>query len=154
MNNPAPGHTPRENHNSERHVHLNVHCTIYNSQDMNATKAYPSTEEWIKKMCVQFSVASKGPERGQQMPWKKGYKKLKFTQNNEWLQQTVCKPSTSLCPTRNHSFSGQKLHMRTAPSLKYLYFCLRTFSGPKSMVASSSAWQNSKLTPSEANVNQ
>ena len=28
------GHTPRENHNSKRHMHPNVHCsTIYNSQD-------------------------------------------------------------------------------------------------------------------------
>ena len=29
---------PRENHNSERYMHPNVHCrTIYNSQEMEAT---------------------------------------------------------------------------------------------------------------------
>ena len=60
LHNPTPGHTPRENHNSERYMHANVHWTIYNNQDMKATKARPSTEEWIKKMCVQFSVTSKG----------------------------------------------------------------------------------------------
>ena len=48
--NPTPGHIPRENHNSERHMHPNVHCsTIYNSQDMEQPKC-PSTDEWIKKM--------------------------------------------------------------------------------------------------------
>ena len=31
-------HIPRENHNSKRHMHPNVHCsTIYNSQVMEAT---------------------------------------------------------------------------------------------------------------------
>ena len=34
----APGHTPRENHNSKRYMYPNVHCsTIYSSQDMEAT---------------------------------------------------------------------------------------------------------------------
>ena len=34
----APGYLSRENHNSKRHVHPNVHCSpIYNSQDMKAT---------------------------------------------------------------------------------------------------------------------
>ena len=28
----------RKNHNSKRHMHLNIHCsTIYNGQDMEAT---------------------------------------------------------------------------------------------------------------------
>ena len=32
------GHIPRENHNSKRHMHPNVHCsTIYHSKDMEAT---------------------------------------------------------------------------------------------------------------------
>ena len=36
--NPTTGHIPRENHNSKRHMHPNVHCsTIYNSQLMEAT---------------------------------------------------------------------------------------------------------------------
>ena len=48
--NPTPGHIFRENHNSKRYMHPNVHCsTIYNSQDMEATEECPSTEEWIKK---------------------------------------------------------------------------------------------------------
>ena len=37
-NNPTPGHEPRENHNSKKYMHPNVHySTIYNSQDMEAT---------------------------------------------------------------------------------------------------------------------
>ena len=36
--NPTTGHIPRENHNSKRHMHPNVHCsTIYNSQVMEVT---------------------------------------------------------------------------------------------------------------------
>ena len=36
--NPITGHIARENHNSKRHMHPNVHCsTIYNSQVMEAT---------------------------------------------------------------------------------------------------------------------
>ena len=33
------GHIPRENHNSRRYMHPNMHCsTLYNSQDTEATK--------------------------------------------------------------------------------------------------------------------
>ena len=36
--NPTPGHVSRENYNSKRYRHLNVHSsTIYNSRDMEAT---------------------------------------------------------------------------------------------------------------------
>ena len=36
--NHTTGHIPREDHNSKRHMHPNVHCsTIYNSQVMEAT---------------------------------------------------------------------------------------------------------------------
>ena len=36
--NPTTGHIPREEHNSKRHMHPNVHCsTIYNSHVMEAT---------------------------------------------------------------------------------------------------------------------
>ena len=36
--NPTTGHIPRENHNSKRHMHPNVHwSTIYNSQVMETT---------------------------------------------------------------------------------------------------------------------
>ena len=36
--NPTPGHLSRENHDSQRHVYSNVHCsTIYNSQNMETT---------------------------------------------------------------------------------------------------------------------
>ena len=39
-----------ENTNLKRYMHPNVHSsTIYNSQDMEATKC-PSTDKWIKKM--------------------------------------------------------------------------------------------------------
>ena len=42
------GHIPRENHNSRRYMHPNMHCgTIYNSQDMEATKM--SINRGIKK---------------------------------------------------------------------------------------------------------
>ena len=34
----TPGHISRENDNTKRYMHPNVHCnTIYNSQDMEAT---------------------------------------------------------------------------------------------------------------------
>ena len=37
-------------------MHPNVHCsTIYNSQDMEATKC-PSTDEWIKKMWYTYTM--------------------------------------------------------------------------------------------------
>ena len=37
-NNSIPGHISIENHNSERYMHSNVHCsTVYNSQVMEAT---------------------------------------------------------------------------------------------------------------------
>ena len=33
--NPTPGHLSRENHNSQRHMYSDVHCsTLFNSQDM------------------------------------------------------------------------------------------------------------------------
>ena len=39
-----------ENSNLKIYMHHNVHSrTIYNMQDMEATKC-PSTDEWIKKM--------------------------------------------------------------------------------------------------------
>ena len=54
--NPTTGHIPRENHNSKRHMHPNVHCsTIYNSQVMEEPKC-PSTEEWIKKMWYIYTM--------------------------------------------------------------------------------------------------
>ena len=35
----TPGHISRENDNTKRYMHPNVHCnTIYNSQDMEATQ--------------------------------------------------------------------------------------------------------------------
>ena len=40
----------RQNYNSKRYMHPNVHCsTIYKSQDME-TPECPSTDKWIKKM--------------------------------------------------------------------------------------------------------
>ena len=48
--NPPPGHLSRENHDSQRHMYSNVHCsTIFNSQTWKQPQC-PSTEEWIKKM--------------------------------------------------------------------------------------------------------
>ena len=47
--NPTPGHISGEHHSSKRYMHPSVHCsTIYNSQDIEATKC-PLTDEWIKK---------------------------------------------------------------------------------------------------------
>ena len=38
LSNPTSGRISRENHNSKRHMHPNVHCsTIYDSQVMEAT---------------------------------------------------------------------------------------------------------------------
>ena len=43
-----------ENSNSKRYMHPNVHSsTIYNSQDMEATKC-PLTDELIKKMYIHI----------------------------------------------------------------------------------------------------
>ena len=54
--NPTTGHTPRENHNSKRHMHPNVHCsTIYNSQAWMQPKC-PLTEEWMKKMWYIYTM--------------------------------------------------------------------------------------------------
>ena len=56
--NPAPGHL---NYNSKRYMYPNVHCyTIYNTQDMEATK-YPSTEEWIRKMWYIYTMEYYSP---------------------------------------------------------------------------------------------
>ena len=53
---PTPGHIPRENHNSKRYMHPNVHCsTIYNSRTWKQPKC-PSTEEWIKKMWYIYTM--------------------------------------------------------------------------------------------------
>ena len=53
---PTPGHLSGEFHNLKRCVHPNVHWrTVYNSQDLEATKC-PSTEEWIKKMRHIYTV--------------------------------------------------------------------------------------------------
>ena len=49
-------HISRENHNLKRHMHPNIQSgTIYNTQDMEATKC-PSTEEWIKKMWYLYAM--------------------------------------------------------------------------------------------------
>ena len=47
-------HIPGENHNSKRFMPSNDHCsTIYNCQDMKATK-FLSTEKWIKKTWYKY----------------------------------------------------------------------------------------------------
>ena len=49
-------HLLTENHSSKRYMYPNVHCcTIYNSQDMEATKC-PSTEGWIRKMWYIYKL--------------------------------------------------------------------------------------------------
>ena len=46
---------PNKTINLKRYTHFNVHCsTIYNSQDMEATKI--STEEWIKKKWYMYTM--------------------------------------------------------------------------------------------------
>ena len=53
--NPTPGHISREKHGLKKYMHPNVHfSTVYNSQDMEATKC-PSTEEQIKKTCYAYT---------------------------------------------------------------------------------------------------
>ena len=40
----------RGNQNCKRHMYPNVHCsTVYNSQDMEATRC-PLADEWIRKL--------------------------------------------------------------------------------------------------------
>ena len=54
--NPIPGHIPGENHNSKRFMPSSAHCsTIYNCQDMKATK-FLSTEKWIKKLWYTYTM--------------------------------------------------------------------------------------------------
>ena len=55
-NNSIPRPILRENHNSERYMHPNIHCsTIYSCQNMEATE----TEEWIKcGICMYISQPS------------------------------------------------------------------------------------------------
>ena len=50
---PTPGHIP-EKTNSKRYTHLNIHSSIYNSQDMEQLKCL-STEEWIKKLRYTYT---------------------------------------------------------------------------------------------------
>ena len=45
-----------ENHNFKRYLHLSIHCsTIYNNQDMEATRCLP-TEDWIKKTWYIYTM--------------------------------------------------------------------------------------------------
>ena len=56
---PTPGHLPRENLDSKRHMYFNVHCSIVcNIQDTQMWKQpeCPSTEEWIKKMWFIYTM--------------------------------------------------------------------------------------------------
>ena len=54
--NPISGHPHRGNQNWKRHVYPNVHCsTVYNSQDMEATKC-PSADEWIRKLWYIYTM--------------------------------------------------------------------------------------------------
>ena len=53
---PLRGIYPEKTIIQRRVMYHNIHCsTIYNSQDMEATK-HPSTEEWIKKMCHIYTM--------------------------------------------------------------------------------------------------
>ena len=52
----TPEHVARENYNSKRYMHPNVHSsTIHNSQDGGQPKC-PSTEEWIKMMWYIYTM--------------------------------------------------------------------------------------------------
>ena len=49
--NSIPGHLSKENHDSQRHMYSDVHCsTIHNSQDME------TTEKWIQKMWYIYTM--------------------------------------------------------------------------------------------------
>ena len=49
-------HTHRGNQNWKRHVYPNVHLsTVYNSQDMEATRC-PSADEWIRKLWYIYTM--------------------------------------------------------------------------------------------------
>ena len=46
----SPGHTHQGNQILKRHVYPSVHrITVYNSQDMEATRC-PSADEWVRKL--------------------------------------------------------------------------------------------------------
>ena len=54
--NPTAGHMHRGNQNWKRHMHSNVHrSTVYNSQDMEATRC-PSADEWIRKLWYIYTM--------------------------------------------------------------------------------------------------
>jgi len=51
---PTLGHIPGENHNSERYMHPNVHCS-YSQQPGHRNKC-PSTEGWIKILHIYNEI--------------------------------------------------------------------------------------------------
>ena len=54
--NPTAGHTHWGNQNWKRHIYPKVHhCTVYNSQDMEATKC-PLADEWIRKLWYIYTM--------------------------------------------------------------------------------------------------
>ena len=55
--NPTTGHMPRENHNSKRHMHPNIHIAAL----FTITRSWkqlkcPSTDKWIKKMWYIYTM--------------------------------------------------------------------------------------------------
>ena len=54
--NPTPGHLSGENHDSQRHMYSDVHCSsIYNSKTWKQPQC-PLTEEWIKKKWYIYTI--------------------------------------------------------------------------------------------------
>ena len=53
--NPSTKQIPRENHNSKRHMHPNVHCSTTIARSWKQSKC-PSTDEWIKKMWYIYTM--------------------------------------------------------------------------------------------------
>ena len=50
-------HVPRENHNSKRHMHPNVHCSsLFTIARSWKQSKCPSTDEWIKKMWYIYAM--------------------------------------------------------------------------------------------------
>ena len=66
--NPTPGHISRQNCNSKRYTHHNVHrSTMYNSQDMEAT--YMSINRWVDKEVVYIHNGILFSHKKERMPF-------------------------------------------------------------------------------------
>ena len=52
----TPGHIPRENHSSKRCMHRIFIAALFTIAMTWKQPKYPSTQEWIKKMCYIYTM--------------------------------------------------------------------------------------------------